>query len=55
MAVQLMNNLLSHHLAANDQIPANLDHVQSVLRNERAIQRCELEEGLGGPVMNRSV
>ncbi|KAL8281544.1 hypothetical protein RQP46_006228 [Phenoliferia psychrophenolica] len=53
MAVQLMNNLLSHHLAANDAVPENLDHVLSVLRNERAVQRCELEEGLGGPVMNR--
>ncbi|KAK4695577.1 hypothetical protein P7C70_g8526, partial [Phenoliferia sp. Uapishka_3] len=53
MGVQLINNLLSHHLAQNESVVASSDHVLSVLKNERAIQRCEQEEGLGGPVINR--
>jgi hypothetical protein len=48
----MINHLLAHHLPANDAILSNLAYIQTVL-SERAVARCESEEGLGGPVMHR--
>lgn len=54
MASQLVNHLLSHNLATNDNVLESIAHVRSVLHDQRAIQKCEADEGLGGPVINRS-
>lgn len=55
MTVALLNHLLAHHLATNDSVQSSAEYVLSVLRNEKAISTCETEEGLGGPVLHRSV
>jgi hypothetical protein len=51
----LLNHLLAHHLAQNETIPLALPFVLGILTSSRAVQRCEVEEGIGGPIMKRFV
>lgn len=49
----LINHLLAHHLANNESATFNSKYVLGVLQTERAIAKCEAEEGSSGPVMHR--
>ncbi|GAA5924901.1 uncharacterized protein JCM15063_005765 [Sporobolomyces koalae] len=53
MATNMLNHLLSHSLATNEQIGSSLNFVLSALETQRLIERTEQEEGTGGPTLHR--
>ncbi|GAA5860686.1 hypothetical protein JCM1840_000340 [Sporobolomyces johnsonii] len=53
MATAILNHLLAHHLASNDDVPAALPHVLDVLSSHRVILDAERDQGVNGPVLHR--
>ncbi|GAA5984343.1 hypothetical protein JCM5350_001024 [Sporobolomyces pararoseus] len=53
MATNMLNHLLSHHLATNQSIPSSLNYVLQTIESQRLIARTEQEEGTNGPTLHR--
>ncbi|GAA5973703.1 hypothetical protein JCM11641_005089 [Rhodosporidiobolus odoratus] len=53
MAQAQLNHLLAHHLAQNDAVPSQVDHVLNSLNSLNIIAQVQQEEGSGGPLMHR--